>query len=158
VNFSNNAVTKFWEFKESAIWVFTWVKDWAIETMWSMKDAVIEKFNSMLSFIRWALQRAKDTAREIATLGFANTQTFNGSTSGTKANWGAVNAWEWYMVWERGPEKFIPATNWIIVPSNQAWGWNSLSIWNVNLPNVNNARDFIKELENMARLQSIWVT
>ena len=78
VQFVDKAMGKFSEFNASAIGVFTGVQDWAIETMTNTKNAVVNTFNSMLDFVKRALQKAKDTAKEIVTLGFADTQTFNG--------------------------------------------------------------------------------
>lgn len=80
------------------------------------------------------------------------------SVSWTKANWWNVNAGESYRVWERGAEMFVPNTSGTIIPTDKMNTWNTISIWNISLPNVSNSTDFVRELENMARLQSIWIT
>lgn len=134
--FNVKASESFWEFYENATEVFTWVKDWAIDTMTSMKDTVIQKFEDMLSFVKRALQKAKDTAKEIATLWFADTETFNSkSTAWSKANGWPVKGWSAYLVGERWPEMFVPSTNGSIVPSGGFSGNISINMGGVTVRN-----------------------
>lgn len=134
--FTKNAYDKFIEFKDNAIWVFTWVKDWAIDTMTSMKDSVIQKFEDMLSFVKNALRKARDTAKEIATLWFAETETFNSqSIAWSKANGWPVKGWSAYLVGERWPEMFVPSTNGSIVPSGGFSGNISINMGGVTVRN-----------------------
>ena len=147
--FADASMVKLWAFKDGAIWVFSGVKTWALETMESMKQSVVAKFESMLTYIKWALQKAKDTAREIATLWLAKTQTYNStSVSWTKANGWPVKGWSAYMVWERWPEMFVPESSWKIVPS---WGgWVTLNM-NMGWVTVSNSADedrLAKKIEN----------
>lgn len=136
VQFAWVAYNKFIEFKNNAIWVFTDVKDWAIETMTNMKDIVTQKFDDMLSFVKNALRKAKDTAKEIATLWFADTETFNSEkTAWSKANGWPVKGWSAYLVGERWPEMFVPSTNGSIVPSGGFSGNISINMGGVTVRN-----------------------
>lgn len=79
------------------------------------------------------------------------------------ASWWPVDAWWSYIVWERWPERFVPKTDWYIVPNNQLWGGVNVSInmWEVNVYSeadenrlVSKVRDaLIREIE----LNKLWL-
>lgn len=50
----------------------------------------------------------------------------------TRANGWPVYSWQEYLVWEHGPELFIPSQNWSIVKNEDLWRWQEFTI-NVNM-------------------------
>lgn len=97
--------------------------------------------NEKLTSIQSVLQKIKDTAREIATLGAANTQTFNG-TQPARASGGPVVAGRAYTVGEYGRETFVPASGGYIVNAGDTTrgGAQTITI-EINNPSVRQESD-----------------
>ncbi len=145
-----DATVSFWHFLNTmkSLWnflkeFFTGVSEWFAEfkemfVLWFsiIENAAKEKFDNITSFISSALRKAKDAAKEIATLWFANTETFNGwDTAWTKANGWPVKGWSAYLVGERWPEMFVPSWNGDIVPSGWFSGNVSINMGGVTVRN-----------------------
>lgn len=151
-------------FKNDAIAAFSDIKDRSIELVESMWEAITSRFDAMASAISSALRKAKDAAKEIATLWFAKTETFNGS-DWTRANGWGVEAGKSYLVGEGGrAEMFTPKVPWVITPIENMPGWNNG--WPVNISiNVEGsgnpmetARIIKQELSKMSKAYNLWIS
>lgn len=133
------------DIKETIMNAWESVKAGTERILWNISTFVEGKFNA----IRKTLQAIKDTAAEIASLGAAQTQTFNG-TEGNRANGGYVSAGSPYRVGERGAEIFIPNTSGNIVPTDQLGaGSNSVNFYGpVNVRNDQDIPRLAKEISN----------
>lgn len=141
-----------WVIENLVIWwveLFSEFKESVVSWFSLIEDSATEKFWSIVNTIQWALQKAKDAAREIATLWFANTQTFNwGWTSWTKANGWPVKGWSAYLVGERWPEMFVPSWNWSIVPSGGFSGNVSINMGGVTVRNEADENRLATKIQN----------
>ena len=107
-----------------------------------------------------ALQKMKDTLKEIVTLGAANTQTYNpGVVDWARAKGWPVNADWTYLVGENWPELFRPRSSGNIIPNDQIWGWSTVQI-NLGWITVNNRSDadyLVEELARRIQLGKMWI-
>jgi len=135
--------------------------------------AVFEKLHSTVTsiveriekYVSWALTRIKDTMREIASLGQANTQTYNSTdVAGARASGWPVMGGSTYLVGERGPELFTSKTSGNIIPNNQLGG-NSVQInidmWGVSVRNDTDIKTIVDrisdELARKWQLFQLWI-
>lgn len=81
----------------------------------SMTDRLVEQWN--------AVYRAKMRAMEAW------------SADGSRASGGPVYSWQSYLVWENGPEMFVPSTNWRIIKNSDLNNSNPVSV-NINISDV----------------------
>ncbi len=89
------------------------------------------------TYVTAKLNAIKDTLREIVSLGKAKTDTFNGNAvAGARASGGPVSGGSTYLVGERWPELFTPASSGNITPNNQLGGVSvSINMWGVSVRN-----------------------
>lgn len=145
--------------KETFLNIWNDIKSGVMKIVGAISDYVNEKLES----IRSVLQKIKDTAREIATLGAANTQTYNW-TQPARASGGPVVAGRAYTVGEYGRETFVPASGgYIANASDTARASQNITI-EINNPSVRSDMDiqsiadavenvFIKKAKNF----TLWI-
>lgn len=81
----------------------------------SMTDRLVEQWN--------AVYRAKMRAMEYSW------------GDGSRASWGPVYSGQSYLVWENGPEMFVPSTNWRIIKNSDLNNWGPVNV-NINISDV----------------------
>ena len=87
-------------------------------------------------------------ARELAA---ARASAWMGGVSWARAEWGPVTAWSTYLVWERGPELFVPKTSGEIVPNEDLnRGGGDINI-EINGTTVNNQSDIDSLVDTLIR-------
>lgn len=142
----------------SNIWA-TIVETWraVFEKLHWVVTSIVERIEN---YVRSALVRIKDTIREIATLGQANTQTYNGGIDWARAMWWPVRGGGTYLVGERWPELFTPRTSGAITPNNQLWWSSSISInfWGVSVRNDSDIDMIVNKLTRELQLYKLWIS
>lgn len=130
-----NKISETWDnVKASTLFVWDYVKNTIINKIKEALDYVtsaFEKIQALWNKIIGVVNKIKSTASSV----WAKVGDF---VSGTKANGWPVMAWQSYIVWERGAERFVPATNGYIVPNG---GWSSAITINMGGVSVNNKDD-----------------
>lgn len=71
-------------------------------------SGIMDFAGQQIDNLKTKLGSARDVALEIASLGFAKTETFNGNDIEARASGGPVNRNQPYLVGEEGPELFVP--------------------------------------------------
>lgn len=153
-------------------WSGAWntIKDTFANIWWTIVEtwrAVFEKLHWVVTsiverienYVSSALVRIKDTIREIATLGQANTQTYNGWIDWARAMWWPVRGGGTYLVGERWPELFTPRTSGSITPNNQLW-WSTISInfGGVSVRNDSDVDMIVNKLTRELQLYKLWIS
>lgn len=74
---------------------------------------------------------------------------------GHKAGWWDVYGWTPYIVWEHGPELFIPNQSWSIVPNNQITNnnWIEVNISGVSVRNDSDIEAIAQEMIRQIKLE-----
>lgn len=112
----------------------------------SMIDWIKNEFKGVADFISntvWAISRMWD---KVGNIGSGIKSGISGLISGQRALWGTVMAGKSYLVWERWPEIYTPATTGRIqqTPSNSMWV--NINLWGVV---INNAQDENRLIQKM---------
>lgn len=81
----------------------------------SMTDKLVDQWN--------AVYKAKMRAMEYS------------GADGSRASWGPVYSGQSYLVWENGPEMFVPSTNWKIIKNSDLNNWGPVNV-NINISDV----------------------
>lgn len=106
------------------------------------------------------LKQARDALVEIATLGTADTSTYNWA----RAVWGYTSPNTPYLVGEKWPEIFMPTGSGRIIPNNQLGGGGSISInmWGVQIYNEADENRLIEKMKRMltqeAKNYNLWIS
>ena len=118
--------------------------------------------------IQQAQAKVEDTIKMLRTMislqASADWWGSSGWISWTRAVGWPVQSWKTYLVGERWPEMFTPATSWSITPNNQmSWGWTSINInmWGVTVTNEADeqrlAQTIIQEITRQTQLFNLWI-
>ena len=130
----------FWETREN---IKTWIQQFY--------DRVIDKFfdlkEKVLSVVSW-IKNAWNNASDKVSWAFSSAK--DRVSSAFKAWWWTVYWWQAYVVWENGPELFIPSQRWSIVPNNQITNNNWIEI-NMNWITVRSDSDIQQLADEIAR-------
>lgn len=127
-----------WVNREQIVAAFGAIWDGIKAITISLWDSITSYVEEKLAWLKRKVQAMKDTLAEMATLGGANTQTYNG-VSGTRAVGWPVTSGKTYLVGERWPELFTPSVSGAIVPNSKLGGGGMASIvinmWGVTVQN-----------------------
>ena len=121
-------------------------------------DRVVVKFTELYLKIKEIVDKIK-SARSSATSKISgvasNVKTSVSNFFSGKASGWTVYAWTPYLVWENGPELFVPSQRWSITPNNQITNNNGIEI-NMNWFVVRNEADInsiAKEVVRQIKLE-----
>ena len=118
----------------SGDWGAAWngIKQIFIDIWEGMKDFVMRIVDAIIGKIQEMIRWIKDAITELATLGFAETTTFNSvprssseipmTLSAPRASGGSVFSGMPYLVGEKGAELFVPGNSGSIVPNSKLGG------------------------------------
>jgi len=78
-----------------------------------------------------------------------------------RAEWWSVSSGSPYIVWEQGPELFIPNSSWTIVPNHELW-WSKNITVNINLGTVNVSKEadenrLVQKIYNQIKYWNLWI-
>jgi len=146
-----------------AIWgyfdQFAWYVAGKIQWLW---DAVFGYFTKKIEWIVWTVKKAWDSVKSFMWKAWDVASSVVSTVTWKRALWWPVQAWKTYLVWERGPETFTPATSGSINNTTE----NKQSTINVNMwgVSVRNDQD-IKTLTDTitaaikrdAQLYNMWI-
>lgn len=173
-NTITNILTIIGTFWQTIIDLVTWARDsivWAFQSVWDgVYNSTMTVFNNISNFVndklQWMsakLQNLRDIAREIGSLGTADTQTFNGwGVQGARALGWSVTGNKPYLIGERGPEIFVPNGSGRVVANNQiGWGGISLTFGDVTITNGMDMDAFAsrikREITRSIELTKYWI-
>ena len=76
-------------------------------------------------------------------------------SSWARAMWWPVASGREYLVWENGPEMFVPSSHWKIVPNNEITNnqWIEINLWWVTVANETDIDVLTSELARKIQLQ-----
>lgn len=125
-----------------------------------MYDFILDKFEKLLGFITGTVDKLRGAWNSAVSF-------FGGggwSPTGARALGWPVQGWKSYLVGERWPEMFTPATSWSITPNSQMW-WGGTSIninmWWVTVTNEADeqrlAQTIIQEITRQTQLFNLWI-
>lgn len=146
--------------------IFSWISSAVSGIVSGIYNAVVGKFTGMLDKVRWiyntvkswlwkifwAESKAKQSQRRVQNIAYQNAQPvyWTGAVVGARAKGWDIEWWRTYLVWERGPELFTPATSWSITPNNQLQ-WSKeikVSFWDVHINNWTDEKSFFRKIKN----------
>lgn len=179
--------SKFEEFWNIISQKWNWIKDTSLNVWWAIKNwivwiadsiytsvtgkftalidkvsAIYEKVKWFLSWILWVEQKASTSAAKTQSLKSQVSYSWAWSTvSWARANWGDVEAWKTYVVWERWRELFTPSTNGTITSNGKSsWAWVNLYFGDVNISNWQTESQFFEKVKRtmieVQRTSSLW--
>lgn len=119
-------------------------------------DRVVDKFNALkkeVQKIANSIKNARNNASD--KVSWAVSSAVNRVSAPFKAWWWVVYAWSPYIVWENGPELFIPSQRWTITPNNQITNnnWIEINISWVNVRSEDDARYLAEEIVRQIKLE-----
>ena len=126
-------------------------------------DRVVVKFTELYLKVKEIVDKIK-SARSSATSKISNVASNVKSSVSNFISWKAsgwtVYAWTPYLVWENGPELFVPSQRWSITPNNQITNNNGIEI-NMNWFVVRSEADInsiAKEVVRQIKLEkNFWI-
>lgn len=168
-----NIQTKLWTIKESVSSAITWIKDVFssgisfLSVLWnSWRDAVVavasSVWDTIASIFSSAFEAVKASAQNAIDFAVnklnALIQKINSVTSKVWVNiWTIWASWQraiwWpvtsntpYLVWEKGPELFVPSSSGRILP-NGWWQTVNINLWNVSINNSNDETRLVEKIK-----------
>lgn len=140
----------------------------AIDYVMDKIQSAIDFANSAIETITWAFNKIKSIWSNISSaVSNAASSVWNAisdTVSGARADWWAVTAWKTYLVWERWPELFTPASSWWITSNENLWSWTNISVnmWWVTVTNQQDAdylaNKVIEKITRQLQLQKIGIS
>lgn len=152
-NMDNLLTESFWDTWQS---IKDWVQgvyDWIVEKL----TAVVSTVKNIVGQIKDAWNSTKDAVSNFTSSAVDRVTSFFGWW---KATWWPVYWWTPYLVGERWPELFVPATSWTIVPNNEIVNnnWITVNVSWVSVRNDNDIQTITDEIIRKIKLEkTFWI-